>query len=518
MCRDSTTPFRGPQRAQAVKEGIKLGKSWRGLLRTHRAGQRTRMCFKLRSLISKFQQYAFRPIFRRKKEIFVDPSTLIGCHTSTKGVQQSDDLHSFNTAATGSRRLCPVAAIYYSQPTTALQMPMQAYRRGGLRSQCSTGIQADREPMAIRYSANISFFAIEPDAPTVPVRLAYCFSSCEAPCLARRAVSAALSVGVLVFADELAKHRETMDKMYTVLAENMPLVLCIKIAQHVTLALALVFTLPIALGLQDRRRERDEGRAPIVSDTWQPSYAHERSHGGHTTARQGEREREEAVAALKAQAKLKRKQPGKPKFAGREKPNKRKREPAQEKAARQEEVRRARQAEQEARIVELAKEEAAGTIQHIVFDFTDVTFNAGLAIQDVLLGFESYRIMFKNLLVESRVYLWIHRPSVAALEANTGKHAKHGQTSHKFTHSMLLLDLVPLVRFQHEMCGCGSVSPYRRRLRRVSRCKITDLRFSMATVAPTAVSHLRLAAAYIGTRVIITCSLLPKREGSHRRI
>lgn len=143
---------------------------------------------------------AFRPIFRRKKEIFVDPSTLIGCHTvrpsaqicescssslsgpsrmqklrfasaplhkalhdlsslrsclshikSTKGVQQSDDLHSFNTAATGSRRLCPVAAIYYSQPTTALQMPMQAYRRGGLRSQCSTGIQADREPMAIRY-------------------------------------------------------------------------------------------------------------------------------------------------------------------------------------------------------------------------------------------------------------------------------------------------------------------------------------------------------------------------------
>ncbi|KZP31017.1 hypothetical protein FIBSPDRAFT_883715 [Athelia psychrophila] len=189
--------------------------------------------------------------------------------------------------------------------------------------------------------------------------------------------------------------------------------------------------------------------------------------------RQADREREATEAALKAQ-------------------------PAQEKAARQEEVRRARQAEQEARIVELAKEEAAVTIQHIniVFDFTDVTFNAGLAIQHVLLGFESYRIMFKNLIVESRVYLWIHRPSVAALEANTGKHAKHGQTSHKFTHSMLL-DLVPLVRFQHDMCGCGSVSPYRRRLRRVSRCKITDLRFSMATVAPTAVSHLRLAAAVL---------------------
>ncbi|KZP14859.1 hypothetical protein FIBSPDRAFT_959303 [Athelia psychrophila] len=62
--------------------------------------------------------------------------------------------------------------------------------------------------------------------------------------------------------------------------------------------------------------------------------------------------------------------------------------------ARQEEV---RQAGKEARMVELAKEEAAMTMQHIVLDITVVTFSAGLAIQDVLLGFESCRIKIKNL-------------------------------------------------------------------------------------------------------------------------
>ncbi|KZP08461.1 hypothetical protein FIBSPDRAFT_901272 [Athelia psychrophila] len=81
---------------------------------------------------------------------------------------------------------------------------------------------------------------------------------------------------------------------------------------------------------------------------------------------------------------------------------------AQENAARQaegrrvreaqkEEAQRARQAEQEAQIVELAKEEASMTMQHIVLGFTAVTFSAGLAIQHVLLGFESCRITIKSL-------------------------------------------------------------------------------------------------------------------------
>ncbi|KZP14870.1 hypothetical protein FIBSPDRAFT_867845 [Athelia psychrophila] len=104
---------------------------------------------------------------------------------------------------------------------------------------------------------------------------------------------------------------------------------------------------------------------------------------------QAEQEREAAEAAMKAQE-------------------------AQEKAARQaeirkareaqqEEARRARQVEQEARMVELAKEEAAMTMQHIVLDFTVVTFSAGLAIQHVLLGFESCRITIKNLPIDATV-------------------------------------------------------------------------------------------------------------------
>ncbi|KZP14856.1 hypothetical protein FIBSPDRAFT_751261, partial [Athelia psychrophila] len=71
--------------------------------------------------------------------------------------------------------------------------------------------------------------------------------------------------------------------------------------------------------------------------------------------------------------------------------------------AQQEEARRARQAEQEARMVELAKEEAFVTMQHIVLDFTVVTFNAGLGIQDVLLGFESCRIAIKNLPADATI-------------------------------------------------------------------------------------------------------------------
>ncbi|KZP26849.1 hypothetical protein FIBSPDRAFT_1040588 [Athelia psychrophila] len=106
-------------------------------------------------------------------------------------------------------------------------------------------------------------------------------------------------------------------------------------------------------------------------------------------ARQAEQEREAAEAALKAQQ-------------------------AQEKAARQAEIRRARevqqeearrvrQVEQEARMVELIKEETAMTMQHIVLDFTVVTFSTGLAIQDVLLGFESCRITIKNLPIDATV-------------------------------------------------------------------------------------------------------------------
>ncbi|KZP04504.1 hypothetical protein FIBSPDRAFT_1054631 [Athelia psychrophila] len=101
--------------------------------------------------------------------------------------------------------------------------------------------------------------------------------------------------------------------------------------------------------------------------------------------RQAEQEREAVEAALKVQQ--------------------------QENAARQAEIRRAREAqqeearqsEQEARMVELAKEEAAMTMQHIVLDFTVVTFSAGLAIRDVLLGFESCRITIKNLPTDATI-------------------------------------------------------------------------------------------------------------------
>ncbi|KZP28453.1 hypothetical protein FIBSPDRAFT_1039575 [Athelia psychrophila] len=71
--------------------------------------------------------------------------------------------------------------------------------------------------------------------------------------------------------------------------------------------------------------------------------------------------------------------------------------------AKQEEARRAWQAEQEARMVEVAKEEAAMTTQHILLDFTVVTFSAGLAIQHVLLGFESCRMTIKNLPIDATI-------------------------------------------------------------------------------------------------------------------
>ncbi|KZP26845.1 hypothetical protein FIBSPDRAFT_781658 [Athelia psychrophila] len=103
--------------------------------------------------------------------------------------------------------------------------------------------------------------------------------------------------------------------------------------------------------------------------------------------RQAEQERAAAETALKAQE-------------------------AQEKASwraearrvhevRQEEARRARQAQQKTWMVNLIKEEAAMTMQHIVLDFTVVTFSTGLAIQHVLLGFESCRITIKNLPIDA---------------------------------------------------------------------------------------------------------------------
>jgi hypothetical protein len=66
----------------------------------------------------------------------------------------------------------------------------------------------------------------------------------------------------------------------------------------------------------------------------------------------------------------------------------------QARAAQQEATRKA---QQEARRLEIAKEEAAKTLQHIVLDFTLVTFGAGLAIQRILTGFESCRIRIKGL-------------------------------------------------------------------------------------------------------------------------
>ena len=69
----------------------------------------------------------------------------------------------------------------------------------------------------------------------------------------------------------------------------------------------------------------------------------------------------------------------------------------QARIAEQEAARKARELEQEARRVEVAKVEAAVTIQHIVFDFTVVTFQAGIVIQDVMTGFESCKIRVGNL-------------------------------------------------------------------------------------------------------------------------
>ncbi|KAF7970146.1 hypothetical protein HWV62_24924 [Athelia sp. TMB] len=71
--------------------------------------------------------------------------------------------------------------------------------------------------------------------------------------------------------------------------------------------------------------------------------------------------------------------------------------------AQQEEAKRAQQAEQEAMMVELAKEEAAVTVQHIVLDFTVVTFSAGLAVESVLSGFESCRVTAKNLPADATI-------------------------------------------------------------------------------------------------------------------
>ena len=65
--------------------------------------------------------------------------------------------------------------------------------------------------------------------------------------------------------------------------------------------------------------------------------------------------------------------------------------------AEQEAAQQAYAAQQEARRVEIAKEEAARTFQHVVLDFTLVTFGAGLAIQNILTGFDSCRIRIKNI-------------------------------------------------------------------------------------------------------------------------
>lgn len=65
--------------------------------------------------------------------------------------------------------------------------------------------------------------------------------------------------------------------------------------------------------------------------------------------------------------------------------------------AQQEAARKARQEQWEARRLEIAEKEAAFTIQHVVLDFTIVTFGAGAAIQGILTGFESCRVHIKNL-------------------------------------------------------------------------------------------------------------------------
>ncbi|KAJ6598016.1 hypothetical protein B0H10DRAFT_735207 [Mycena sp. CBHHK59/15] len=71
---------------------------------------------------------------------------------------------------------------------------------------------------------------------------------------------------------------------------------------------------------------------------------------------------------------------------------------------RREAARLARQAEEEVRRIELenrkaetARKEAAQTIQHIVLGSSLVTFSAGVAIQEVVAGFDSCRIQIKNL-------------------------------------------------------------------------------------------------------------------------
>ena len=73
----------------------------------------------------------------------------------------------------------------------------------------------------------------------------------------------------------------------------------------------------------------------------------------------------------------------------------------QARQARQEEARKVRQ-QQDVRRVEIAKEEAANTVQHVVLDCAVVTFGAGIAIQGILTGFESCRIWVKNLPLDAK--------------------------------------------------------------------------------------------------------------------
>ncbi|KAJ7273089.1 hypothetical protein C8J57DRAFT_265998 [Mycena rebaudengoi] len=65
--------------------------------------------------------------------------------------------------------------------------------------------------------------------------------------------------------------------------------------------------------------------------------------------------------------------------------------------AEQEAAERARQIELEARRAETIQNDAAKTIQHIVLGSSLVTYSAGIAIQEAVVGFESCRIQVKNL-------------------------------------------------------------------------------------------------------------------------
>ncbi|KZP26862.1 hypothetical protein FIBSPDRAFT_781690 [Athelia psychrophila] len=134
-----------------------------------------------------------------------------------------------------------------------------------------------------------------------------------------------------------------------------------------------------------RRAQQEEARQEEVRRAWYE----EARRAWLEEAQQAEQEREAAEAALRAQQA--------------QEDAARRAEVHRAQEAQQEEARRARQAEQEARMVELAKEEAAMTMQHIVLEFIVVTFNAGLGIQDVLLGFESCRITIKNLPIDATV-------------------------------------------------------------------------------------------------------------------